>query len=171
MSHVRAGLKARVAKSLHRGLATIGAAGVLIVLVAVVPATSASAASSTTIRNTARGTLLASLTDPAATSRDEFGLRSAMVGGTTAVVGAPNTSSDAGAAYIYEKSASGWPTTPTFTLTDPAATSGDEFGFSVAVAVTGTTVVVGAPVTSLRPGRPTSTSRAPLAGLIHLPPP
>ena len=73
MLHASTGLKARVAKSLHRGLVTIGAAGVLVLLVAVVPASSASAASSAVVRNTARGTLLASLTDPAATSGDEFG--------------------------------------------------------------------------------------------------
>ena len=74
--------------------------------------------------------------------------------GTTAVVGADDTgaNSSAGAAYIYEKGASGWPTTPTVTLTDPAATAGDEFGFSVAVAVTGTTVIVGAPLTSSSEG-------------------
>ena len=147
MSHVRAGLKALVAKSLHRGLVTIGAGGVLVLLVAVVPASSASAAASATVRNTVRGTLLASLTDPAATSDDNFGFRSA-VAANTVVVGAPGTSSAEGAAYIYEKGASGWPTTPTVTLTDPAATSDDDFGFSVAVAVTGTTVIVGAPGTT-----------------------
>jgi hypothetical protein len=60
------------------------------------------------------------------------------------VVGAPGTSTDAGQAFIYVNGSSGWPTTPAVTLSDPAATAQDIFGFSVAVSRT--TVVVGAPV-------------------------
>jgi hypothetical protein len=66
------------------------------------------------------------------------------VSGTTAVVGDPLYNSDEGGAYIYEKGASGWPTAPTFVLTDPEATADDEFGNAAAVSITGTTVVVGA---------------------------
>jgi hypothetical protein len=81
------------------------------------------------------------LSEPGGTSDYEFG-SSVAVSGTTVVVGAPGTSSSAEAAYIYVKGASGWPTTPTVTLTDPLATVHDDFGDSVAV--TGKTVVVGA---------------------------
>jgi FG-GAP repeat protein len=84
----------------------------------------------------------ATLADPAATSDDSFGA-SVAVSGNTAVIGAPNTAGDAGAAYIYVTGSSGWPTTPTATLADPAATSHDVFGGSVA-AVSGHTAAVGA---------------------------
>ena len=83
------------------------------------------------------------LSDPAATSGNYFGY-SVAVGGNTAVVGAPGLGSDVGTAYIYVNSGSGWPTTPTTTLSDPAATT-DDFGLSVAVG--NGTVVVGAPST------------------------
>ena len=46
-------------------------------------------------------------------------------------------------AYIYVNGGSGWPTTPTVTLADPAATAQDLFGSSVAVS--GDTAMVGAP--------------------------
>ena len=82
------------------------------------------------------------LSDPAATQSDLFGA-SVAVSGTTVVVGAPDTNSNAGAAYIYVEGASGWPTTPTTTLSDPGAILGDAFGYSVGVS--DTTVVVGAP--------------------------
>jgi hypothetical protein len=84
------------------------------------------------------------LNDPAA-ANDYFG-SSVAVSGKTVVVGALGTNSGAGAAYIYVKAASGWPTTPTATLNDPAATSDDHFGYSVAVS--GKTAVVGAPGTN-----------------------
>ena len=82
----------------------------------------------------------ATLTDPAATGGDGFGL-SVAVSDNTAIVGAYGTNSDAGAAYVYAKGASGWPTTPTATLTDPAATPNDDFG--AAVAISANTAIVG----------------------------
>ena len=91
------------------------------------------------------GSLRATSADPGATSGDQFGLAVAKSGvgvGSTVVVGAPGANSSQGAAYIYVKGSSGWPTTPTTTLTDPAATDDDEFGSSVAVS--GNTVIVGA---------------------------
>jgi hypothetical protein len=91
----------------------------------------------------------ATLADPAATSGDYFGF-SVAVSGNTAVVGAWGTNSFAGAAYIYVKGTSGWPTKPTVTLADPATTSNDGFGFSVAVS--GNTAVVGAPGTNSSAG-------------------
>ena len=87
----------------------------------------------------------ATLSDPAATTGDNFGY-SVAVGNGTVVVGAPYTNSYTGTTYIYVRGASGWPTTPTTTLSDPAATAGDEFGFSVSVSEG--TAVVGGPGTS-----------------------
>jgi hypothetical protein len=81
------------------------------------------------------------LQDPAATPNDQFGT-SVAVSGKTVVVGAYNFNSAAGVTYVYTKGAAGWPTTPTVTLQDPAATGRDYFGNSVAVS--GTTIVVGA---------------------------
>lgn len=81
-----------------------------------------------------------------ATSETFFGL-SVAVSGTTIVVGAPTNTTATGTAYLFVKSGGTWPSTPTTTLADPAAASnvdGDDFGLSVAVS--GTTVVVGAPV-------------------------
>jgi hypothetical protein len=99
------------------------------------------------------GTLLATLHDPDATSGDSFGLAVARFGlgvGAIAVVGAPGVDASAGAAYIYTKGSSGWPTTPTATLTDPAATSNDYFGWSVAVS--GNTALVSSPYTDSNTG-------------------
>ncbi len=154
MSQARRDPRIRVANSLRRGLVTIGAVGVLTLLATVVQPTSGSAATPATTRNSS-GALLATLSDPAATAGDRFGFTVA-VSGTTAVVGSPTSSASAGTTYIYDKGASGWPTTPTATLTDPAATADDEFGYSVAAAVTATdpieapdetTIIIGAPGT------------------------
>jgi FG-GAP repeat len=85
------------------------------------------------------------LADPAATpgSVDLFGSSVGTANGNEVVVGALGTNSLAGAAYIYVKGESGWPTSPTTTLADPGTnTISDEFGSSVAVA--GDTTVVGA---------------------------
>jgi uncharacterized protein (DUF2345 family) len=78
---------------------------------------------------------------------DEFGL-SVAVSGDTVVVGAPfadGANTDQGAAYVFVKPSGGWTTTSTFTakLTASDGAPGDVFGFSVAVS--GDTVVVGAP--------------------------
>jgi hypothetical protein len=83
-----------------------------------------------------------SLADPAATAGDEFGSSVAVTSGNTVLVGAEGTNTGAGAAYLYVKGPTGWPTSPTATLADPAATSFDLFGASVALE--GDTAVVGA---------------------------
>lgn len=98
-------------------------------------------AASAAARNTPSGALVAALQDPAGPSGFYFGSAVA-VSGKTAIVGAYETDSAHGVAYIYVKGASGWPTTPTLALTDPAATEDDLFGISVAVS--GKTAVVGA---------------------------
>jgi hypothetical protein len=83
---------------------------------------------------------MSTLNDPPATANDHFGYAVA-VSRTTVVVGAFLTNNE-GAAYIYLRAASVWPTTPTATLADPATTAGDRFGWSVAVS--GQTAVIGA---------------------------
>jgi hypothetical protein len=108
-------------------------------VITVVPVASAGASPRVATTATPIGALLASLADPQTTAFDLFGY-SVAVSGTTAVVGAEGTNSGAGAAYIYVKGASGWPTKPTKTLAVPAGSVG--FGYSVAVS--GTTAVVGA---------------------------
>jgi hypothetical protein len=90
------------------------------------------------------GKLLATLADPGATADDGFG--EVALAGNTAVVGADGVDSSAGAAYIYEKGTSGWPTRPTVTLDDPGGTADSYFGD--AVAISGSTVAVSATGTS-----------------------
>ena len=87
------------------------------------------------------GMLEATLHDPGRTAGDDFGYETA-VSDDVAVVGAPQRGTLEGQAYLYVKGSHGWPTRPTVTLDDPAATDDDYFGF--AVAVSHKTVVVGA---------------------------
>ncbi len=85
----------------------------------------------------------AKLTAPSPVTNDEFGYSVAVDGGTV-VVGAPGSSSNTGAVYVFTKpdAEEGWASTSTAaTLTAFGAEGGDEFGISVAVE--GTTVVVG----------------------------
>ena len=87
------------------------------------------------------GSLIASLTSPYAQAFGRFGI-SVSVNCTTVVVGAYHETADgqaaAGHAYSFDAT-TGFLTT---TLTSPNAQNGGEFGWSVAVS--GTTVVVGA---------------------------
>jgi hypothetical protein len=71
---------------------------------------------------------------------DYFGW-SVAVSGSTAVVGAPSTSPNTGAAYVFTGSGSTWTQRAKLTATDAAP--GDSFGY--AVALSGSTAVVGAP--------------------------
>jgi hypothetical protein len=77
---------------------------------------------------------------PAAALYGYFGAAVA-VSGSTVVVGAPGYDNSAGAAYVYSKQASGWHRTAE--LVGSGTTAGDDFGLSVAIS--GDTVVVGAP--------------------------
>ena len=81
----------------------------------------------------------AGLADPGATAGDFFG-GSVAISGTTAVVGAEGSNSGTGAAYVFVRSGTTWSQQTELTASDGAA--GDEFGASVAIS--GTTVVVGA---------------------------
>ena len=94
----------------------------------------------------------ATFLDPVAIPGDSFGESVAVSQegtNTTVVIGEPYRGGS-GSVHIYMSGASGWPTTPTATLLDPAATSGDDFGESVAVS--GTAIMVGAPHTNSQRG-------------------
>ena len=71
---------------------------------------------------------------------DWFGA-SVALSGSTAVVGAPQKNSNAGTAYVFVRSRSGWRQQAVLAAGDAAA--GDDFGFSVALS--GDSALVGAP--------------------------
>jgi hypothetical protein len=87
---------------------------------------------------------LAVLTAAPGGTNQRFGFAVA-IDGDTIVVGAPNANGGRGAAYVFVKPAAGWDdtSTPTATLTDDSLTS--NAGFGSAVAISGDTIVVGAP--------------------------
>ncbi len=86
------------------------------------------------------GTQLTELEGSDTRANDQFG-SSVAISGTSAVVGAPESASQAGRAYVFTKTASGWVQAAELTGSDTA--EGDEFGSSVAIS--GNTLVVGAP--------------------------
>jgi hypothetical protein len=92
---------------------------------------------------------------------------------STIVVGAPQANNGNGIAYVYAKRAGHWPTTPTATLADPGVSVIDNFGDSVAVS--GHSVLVGAPGTNLFEGAAylyvKSGSRWPMRPIATLPGP
>jgi uncharacterized repeat protein (TIGR02543 family) len=94
--------------------------------------------------NTASGTN-GEITDPGATSNDEFGDTVAL-SGTNAVVGAYGTNNNQGAVYFYSLISGVWAlSTDSGTngeITDPGATNNDDF--AIAVAIDGTNAVAGA---------------------------
>jgi hypothetical protein len=72
--------------------------------------------------------------------RDRFG-QAAAIAGATIVIGAPGNRRSAGRAYVFVRTAKGWRQAAEIKGSDTVA--GDSFGASVAVS--GTTIVVGAP--------------------------
>lgn len=78
--------------------------------------------------------------DPGAAPGDRFGV-SLSEDGQAAIVGASGADDSAGAAYIYVKGTSSWPTSPTVTLVDPV--SGQNF-FGRSVSISENIAVVGA---------------------------
>jgi hypothetical protein len=96
----------------------------------------------------ANATQTAELTLPSTDHNDQFGSSVAISGGTI-VAGAPaedcGAGSDCGAAYVFTEPAGGWTSTstPTAELTASDAAANDYFG--QAVAIDGSTVVVGSP--------------------------
>ena len=91
---------------------------------------------------------LATLTAAGGAANHRFGFAVA-ISGDTVVVGAPYADSGRGEAYVFVKPAGGWSTTetPTATLTDSSVTGNSQFGF--AVAISGNTIVIGAPGTKV----------------------
>jgi len=85
------------------------------------------------------GTQLAELEGSDTVAGDGFGV-SVAISGTTAVVGAWRHASVAGRAYVFAKTGDGWKQSAELEGSDTVA--GDEFGKSVAIS--GTTIVVGA---------------------------
>jgi hypothetical protein len=119
----------------------LGGLAILGTSVVAVPGSIADAAQGSSKATEAHfGNRQASLQDPAAQPGDAFGA-AVSVDGSTAIIGADGTDDSAGAAYIYVKTASGWPTTPTATLPDPNP-GPNAFGSSVAIS--GSYAIVGA---------------------------
>jgi FG-GAP repeat len=85
-------------------------------------------------------TPIATLQDPTGAVNSAFGWSTA-ISGSTVLVGAPSEDGQPGTSYIYTEGTAGWPATPSASLPDPAATAGDEFGYSAAVS--GGNVVIG----------------------------
>ena len=84
------------------------------------------------------------LSDPMATSDDEFGRYVGVSGnGNTVFVGADGANFNAGVTHVYTKTGGSFPTTPTQTLTDPNG-GGDTFGCAVSATNDATTLVIGA---------------------------
>jgi hypothetical protein len=83
---------------------------------------------------------LAELTATGGANADAFGI-SVATSGNAAVVGAYNKNSATGAAYVFVHSGTTWSQQARLMAGDGAA--GDQFGYSVAIS--GTTIVVGAP--------------------------
>jgi hypothetical protein len=93
----------------------------------------------------------AELSEASGANGDSFGT-SVAIDGDTAVVGAPLYGTG-GAAFVFVEGTSGWPATPTATLTYPGTRQGDGFGSAVAISgtvgsdgkLTDGRIVVGAP--------------------------
>ncbi|MGA2519690.1 MAG: hypothetical protein ABSG81_02600 [Acidimicrobiales bacterium] len=82
------------------------------------------------------------LSDPAPLTNDSFGL-SVAISGNTAIVGAYSASFSLGDAYVYKKAAT-WPTVPTVSKNPWPVPAGTGF-FGIAVAISGSTAIVGGP--------------------------
>jgi RHS repeat-associated protein len=90
----------------------------------------------------------ATLSDPNYSPYDGFGLTLALsANGGTALIGTNPATNGVGVAYIFSKPGAGWidTNTPDATLSDPANTAGDDFGYSVALSADGRTALIGAP--------------------------
>ena len=59
------------------------------------------------------------ISDPGQTANDDFGIAVAISSSSTIMVGAFGENSYDGAVYVYNKGGSGWPTSPSDTLTAP----------------------------------------------------
>ena len=91
---------------------------------------------------------VAELKSTNAVAGDYFGY-SVVISGSTAAVGAPGYSKTAGRVYLFTKAGGGWKQSAVLKGSDAAANQG--FGYSLAIS--GTTVAVGAPVYTKNAGR------------------
>jgi hypothetical protein len=83
------------------------------------------------------------LTASDAATADGFGFSVSLSGGgSTALIGAANKNSGAGAAYVFSRSGSTWSQQQELTAGDPAG--GDEFGWSASLSGDGSTALIGA---------------------------
>lgn len=88
---------------------------------------------------------IATLPDPLSNKLDAFGTSVALsADGMAALVGADNSNNYSGTAYLYSSTGGVWSVTPDTVFSDPDATSGDNFGFSVALSGDATTALIGA---------------------------
>jgi FG-GAP repeat len=145
------GLLARVGLAMHARGDNFGGAVALSGATAVVGAPGTSnQAGAVYIYVDSHGTwkLQATLKDPAGKPGDSFGAAVA-VSGSTALVGAWGADGRAGVAYLFVHSSAGWKHQAT--LHPPAAATTDA-NFGSAVALSGTTAVIGAPGTSALAG-------------------
>jgi hypothetical protein len=89
----------------------------------------------------------AKLTAAGGAPGDQFGV-SVALSGSTAIVGADGTNTSTGTAYVFVRSGTAW--TQQATLTAADATPASQFGY--AVALSGTTAIVGAPAKNTNTG-------------------
>ena len=80
------------------------------------------------------------------TDNDHFG-ESVAISGDTIVVGAPGDDGDTGAAYVFVRPEGGWANTDSFAARLAVSTREVNDFFGVSVAISGDTIVVGAPAT------------------------
>jgi hypothetical protein len=111
-------------------------------------ASTASAIAASPRTSASIGTQLAMLKGSDTVASDYFGGRVA-ISGMTAIVGARDHAKEAGQAYVFTGTATGWKQTAELKGADIVA--GDQFGASVAIS--GTTAVVGAPAYAKNAGR------------------
>lgn len=92
--------------------------------------------------------------DPGGTAGDNFGFSVTLsADGTTALIGAYHAANGDGAAYVYSQKSGVWSQTPVAIIADPATTTGDLFGVSVALSGDGSTALIGAQGTASYAGK------------------
>jgi hypothetical protein len=94
---------------------------------------------------------VADLTASDGASGDDFGFSVAVTAdGSTALIGAFDRDGNTGAVYVFDRSRASWQQTAELTASDGA--SGDDFGWSVAVAADGSTALIAAPTRNTSTG-------------------
>ncbi|MEQ1932693.1 MAG: choice-of-anchor D domain-containing protein, partial [Fimbriimonadaceae bacterium] len=127
---------------------SVGISGTRVVIGALGDETGAANAGSAYVYDLSGGTPtvpVATLSNPSPTAQDFFSGGGVAISGARVVVGVNQDdtgASAAGTSYVYDLSG-GTPTVPVATLNNPSPVADDQFGYSVAIS--GTTVVIGAP--------------------------